>query len=175
MSNNVQTTAQLLSSYVLAKQCSKFPKPGFSNTWITNFQMFKLDWEKAGEPEIKFPIFFGSSIKQESLRKTSTFALLTIPNPVTMWITKNWKILKEMGIPDHFTCLLRNLYAGKEPTVRIGHETTDWFQIWKGVNQGYILSPCLLNWHAEYIMGNAGFDEAQAVIMIPRININNLR
>ena len=88
---------------------------------------------------------------------------------------KLWKILKEMGIPDHFMCLLRNLYAGKEPTVRIGHGTTDWFQIWKGVYQGYILSPCLLNLHAEYIMGNAGFDEAQAVIMIPRININNLR
>ena len=70
---------------------------------------------------------------------------------------------------------MRNLHAGQEARVRTGHGTTDWFQIWKGVYQGYILSPCLLNLHAEYIMGNAGFDEAQDVIMIPRININNLR
>ena len=80
-----------------------------------------------------------------------------------------------MGIPDHFTCLLRNLYAGKEPTVRIGHETTDWFQIGKGVHQGCILLPCLFNLYAKYIMKNAGLDEAQAVIKIARRNVNNLR
>ena len=88
---------------------------------------------------------------------------------------KLWKILKEMGIPDYLICLLRNLYAGQEATVRTGHGTTDWFQIGKGVRQGCILSPCLLNLYAEYIMRNAGLDEAQAGIKIARRNINNLR
>ena len=88
---------------------------------------------------------------------------------------KLWKILKEIGIPDHLTCLLRNLYAGQEATVRSGHRTTDWFQIGKGVRQGCILSPCLFNLYAEYIMRNAGLDEAQAGIKIAGRNINNLR
>ena len=88
---------------------------------------------------------------------------------------KLWKILKEMGIPDHLTCLLRNLYAGQEATVRTGHGTTDGFQIGKGVCQGCILSPCLFNLYAEYIMRNAGLEEAQAGIKIARRNINNLR
>ena len=88
---------------------------------------------------------------------------------------KLWKILKEMGIANHLTCLLRNQYAGQEATVRTGHGTTDWFQIGKGVHQGCILSPCLLNLYAEYIMGNTGLDEAQAKIKIARRNINNLR
>ena len=92
-----------------------------------------------------------------------------------MYYIKLWKILKEMGIPDHLTCLLRNLYAGQEATVRIGHGTTDWFQIRKGVRQGCILSPCLFNLCAEYIMRNAGLDAAQAGIKIARRNINNLR
>ena len=87
---------------------------------------------------------------------------------------KLWKILKEMGIPDHLACLLRNLYAGQEATARTGHRTTDWFQIGKGVCQGYILSPCLFNLYAEYIMRN-GLDEEQAGIKIARRNINNLR
>ena len=86
-----------------------------------------------------------------------------------------WKILKEMGIPDHLTCLLRNLYAGQEATVRTGHGTTDWFQIEKGVHQGCILSPCLFNLNAEYIMQNAGLDEVQAGVKIAKRNINNLR
>ena len=88
---------------------------------------------------------------------------------------KLWKILKEMGIPDHLTCLLRNVYAGQEATVRTGHGTTDWFQIGKGVHQGHILSPCLFNFYAEYIMRNAGLEEAQGGIKIARRNINNLR
>ena len=88
---------------------------------------------------------------------------------------KLWKILKEMGIPYHLTCLLRNLYAGQEATVRTRHETTDWFQIGKGVDQGCILSPCLFNLYAEYIMWNAGLDEAQAGIKIAGRNISNLR
>jgi len=87
---------------------------------------------------------------------------------------KLWKILKELGIPDHLTCLLRNLYAGQEATARTGHGTTDWFQIGKGVHEGCILSPCLFNIHVDYIMRNAGFNEAQAGIMIAGRNINNL-
>ena len=117
----------------------------------------------------------GSSKKQESSRKTSISALLTMPKPLTVWITINWKILKEMGIPDHLTCLLRNLYAGQEASVRTGHGTTDWFQIGKGVRQGCILSPCLFNFCAEYIMRNPGLEEEEAGIRIAGRNINNLR
>ena len=137
--------------------------------------MFKLVLEKAEEPEIKLPTSAGSSKKQESSRKTSTFALLTTPQPLTVDHNKMWKILQEMGIPDHLTCLLRNLYAGQEATVRTGHGTTDWFQIGKGVRQGCILSPCLFNLYAEYIMRNTGLDEAQAGIKIAGRNINILR
>ena len=122
--------------------------------------MFNLDLEKAEVPEIKFPTSAGSSKKQASSRKTSISALLTMPKPLTVWITINWKILREMGIPDHLTCLLRNLYAGQEATVRTGHGPTDWFQIGKGVRQGCMLSPYLFNLYAEYIMRNAGLDEA---------------
>ena len=98
-----------------------------------------------------------------------------MPKPLTVWITTNWKILKEMGIPDHRTCLLRNLYAGQEAIVRTGHGTTDWFQIGKGVHQGRILSPCLFNFYAEYIMRNAGLEKTQAGIKIAWRNINHLR
>ena len=160
---------------MLRKYSSNFSKPGFNSTGTMNFQMFKLDLEKAYDPEIKLPTSTGSSKKQESCRKISTYALLTTPKPLTTWITRNWKILKVMGIPDHFTCLLRNLYAGQEATVRTRHETTDWFQIGKGVHQGCILSPCLFNLYAEYIMRNARLDEAQAGINIARRNISNLR
>ena len=132
--------------------------------------MFKLVLEKTEEPEIKLPTSAGSSKKQESSRKTSISALLTMPKPLTMWITINWKILTEMGIPDHLTCLLRNLYAGQEATVRTGHGTTDWFQIGKGVCQG-----CLFNFYAEYITENARLDEAQAGFKIAGRNINKLR
>ena len=137
--------------------------------------MFKLILEKAEEPEIKLPTCIGSSKKQESSRKTSISALWTMPKPLTVWITINWEILKEMRIPDHLTCLLRNLYAGQEATVRTGHGTTDSFQIGKGVCQGCILSPCLFNFYAEYIMRNAGLEETQAGIKIARRNINHLR
>ena len=133
-----------------------------------NFLMFKLVFEKAEEPEIKLPTSVRSSKKQESSRKISTSALLTMPKPLTVWITTNWKILKEMEIPDHLTCLLRNLYAGQETTVRTGHGTTDWFQIGKVIHRGHILSPCLFTLYAEYIMRNAVLDEAQAGIKIAR-------
>ena len=113
--------------------------------------------------------------KGREFQKTSISALLTMPKSLTVWITINWKILKEMVIPDHLTCLLRNLYTGQEATVRTGHGTTDWFQTGKGVRQGCILSPCLFNIYAEYIMRNAGLEEAQAGIKIAGRNINNLR
>ena len=106
--------------------------------------MFKLVLEKAEKPEIKLPTSVGSS-KKNSSRKTSTSAVFTMPKPLTVWITTNWKILKEMGIPDHLTCLLRNLFAGQEAAIRTGHGTTDRFQIRKGVHQGCMLLPCLLN------------------------------
>ena len=143
--------------------------------WTMNFQMFKLDLEKAEEPEIKLPTSAGSLKKQNNSRKIPTFALLIMPKPLCVDHNKLWKILKEMREPDQLTCLLRNLYAGQEATVRAGHGNIDWFQIGKGVCQGCILSPCLFNLCAEYIMWNAGLDNAQAEIRIARKNISNLR
>ena len=106
--------------------------------------MFKLYLEKAEKSEIKFPTSAGSSKKQETSRKISISALLTMPKPLTVWIKTNWKILKEMGMPDLLTCLLRNLYAGQEATVRTGHGTTDWFQIGKGLCQAVYCHPVYL-------------------------------
>ena len=142
-----------------------------------NLQMFKINLEKLEEPEIKLPTSIGSSKKQVSSRKTSTSALLTMLNlkPLTVQITTNWKIFKEMDILDHLTCLLRNMYAGQEATVRTRQGTKDWFQIGKGVCQGCILSPCLFNFYAEYIMQNARLDEAQASVKMAGRNINNFR
>ena len=131
--------------------------------------------EKAEEPEIKLPTSAGLSKKQENSRKTSISALLTMPKHLTVWITRNWKILKEMGIPDHLTCLLRNLYTGQEATVRTAHGTKELFQIGKRVPQGCIMSPCLFTFYAEYVMRNAGLEEAQAGIKISGRNFNNLR
>ena len=138
--------------------------------------MSKLDLEKAEEPEIKLPTSAGSSKKQESSRKPIYFCFIDYAKAFDcVDHNKLWEILKEMGIPDHLTCLMRNLYAGQEATVRTGHGKTDWFQIGKGVHQGYILSLCLFNLCAEYIMRNSGLDEAQAGIKIAGRNINNLR
>ena len=137
--------------------------------------MFKLVLEKAEEPEIKLPTSAGSSKKQESSRKTS-FCFIDYAKAFDcVDHNKLWKILKEMGIPEHLICLLRNVYAFQEATVRTGHGTTDWFQIGKGVRQGCILSPCLFNLYAEYIMRIAGLEETQTGIKIPGRNINNLR
>ena len=121
------------------------------------------------------PTSDGSWKKQENSRKTSIFALLTMTKPLTVWITIMWKILKEMGIPDHLNCVLRSLYTGQEATVETGHGTTDWFQIGKGVHQGCVLSPCLFNLYAEYIIRNAGLEETQDGIKAARRNLNNLR
>ena len=130
-----------------------------------NFQMFKLVLEKAEEPEIKLPTSVGSSKKAREFQKNIYFCFIDYAKVFDcVDHNKLWKILKHMGIPDHLTCLLRNLYAGQEATVRTGLGTTDWFQIGKGVRQGYILSPCLFNLYEERIMGNAGLDEAQAEI-----------
>ena len=135
--------------------------------------MFKLVLEKAEEPEIKLPTSAGSWKKQESSRNTSISALFDYAKALDCVDNKKlWKILKEMGVPDHLICLLKNLYASQEATVRTGHETTDWFQIGKGVCQGCMLSPCLFNFYAEYIMRNAGLDEAQARIKTDRKNMN---
>ena len=121
------------------------------------------------------PTSIGSSKNQWSSRVTSTSALFTTPKPLTVWITANWKIFQEMRIPNHLACLLRNLYAGQEATVKTRHGTTNWFQIGKGICQGCILSPCLFNLYAEYIMRKAGLEETQAGIKIARRNINHLR
>ena len=140
------------------------------------FQVFKLVLEKAEEPEIKLPTSAGSLKKQESCRKIIYFCFIDYAEPFDgVDHNKLWKILQEMGIPDHLTCPLRNLYACQEATVRTGHGTTDWFQIGKGVCQGCISSLCLFNFYAKYIMRNAGLEEAQAGIKIARRNINNLR
>ena len=138
--------------------------------------MFKLGLEKREKPEIKLPTSIGSSKKKEGSRNTSISVLLTAPKPLTVWITKKlWKLLQDVAILDDLICLLRNLYAGQDTTVRTEHGTTDWFKIGKGVHQRYILSPCLFKLYAEYIMQNTGLDEAQVGIKIAGRNINNLR
>ena len=138
--------------------------------------MFKLVLENAEDPEIKLPTSAGSRKMQESSRKNISFCFIDYAKAFDcVDHNKLWKIVQEMGIPDHLTCLLRNLYAGQEGTVRTGHGTRGWFQIGKGVRQGCILSFCLFNFYAKYIMLNAGLDEAQAGIKIAGININNLR
>ena len=137
--------------------------------------MFKLVLEKAEEPEIKLPTSAGSLKKQE-FQKNIYFCFIDYAKAFDcVDHNKMWKILQEMGIPDHLICFLRNLYAGQEATVRTRLGTMDWFQIGKGVCQGCILSPCLFNLCTEYIMRNAGLDEAQAGIKIAGRNINNLR
>ena len=174
MPKNAQTTIQLHSSHMLVKLCSKFSKPGFSNTWTVNFQMFKLIVEKAEEPEIKLLISIIIK-KAREFQKNIYFCFIDYTKAFDcVDHNKLWKILKDMGIPDHVTCLLRNLYAGQEATVRTGHGTPDWFQIGKGVLQGCIMSPCLFNLYVDYII-NAGLEEAQAGIKIAGRNISSLR
>ena len=140
-----------------------------------NIQMFKLDLEKTQEPEVKLSTSFRSQKKQE-LQKNIYFSLIYYAKAFDcVDHNKRWNILKEMEIPDHLICLLKNLYAGQEATVKTGHGPTDWFQIGKGVCQGCILSPCLFNLYTKYIMRNAGLGETQAGIKIAGRNINNLR
>ena len=135
--------------------------------------MYKLGIEKAEESEIKLPTFIGSQIKQGNSKKTSTSVSLITLKPLT--VDHNKLENSEMGVPEHLTCFLRNLYVGQEATVRTRHEATNWFKIGERVRQDCILSPYLFNLYAEYLMGNAGLDESHAGIKIVRRNINNLR
>ena len=149
--------------------------PGFNNMWTMNFQMFKMVLEKAKASKIKLPTSIGSWKKQE-FQKNIYFCFIDFTKVFnSVDHHKPWKILKEIRIPDHLACLLRNLYAGQEATVRTRHGKTDWLQIGKGVRQGCISSPWLFNLYAKYIMRNAGLEEAQAGIKIAGRNINNLR
>ena len=146
MAKNARTTVELHSFHMIARLCSKSFKLGFSSTWTENFHIFKAGFKEAEEPEIILPTFIGSWRKQASSRKNIYFYSTDYVKAFDC-VDHNelWKILQEMGMPDHLTCLLRNLYAGQEATVRTGHVTMDWFQIGKGVHQGCILSPCLFN------------------------------
>ena len=167
MPKDAQTTAQLHSFHTLSKLCSKVSKPGFNSTSTVNLQMFKLDLEKPEEPEIKLLTSIGSSKKQE-FQKNIYFCFSDYAKAFDCVDgSRLWKIFQEMGIPDHLTRLLRNLYTGQEAIVRTGDGTADWFQIGKGVHWGCILSPCLFNWDAEYIMWNAGLDERKLVSRLP--------
>ena len=140
-----------------------------------NFLMFRLVLEKAEEGEIELPASTGSWKKQE-FQENISFCFIDYAKAFDcVDHNKLWKILQEMGIPAHLTCLLRNLYTGQEATVRTGHGTTDWFQIGKGVRHGCILSLCFFNLYADYIMRNSGLEEAQAGIKIAERNINYLR
>ena len=145
----------------------------FQNIWFFKFDRWKIiyyyfDWDFKVLSEVKE--------KAREFQKNIYFCFIDYAKAFDcVDHNKLWKILKEMGIPDHLTCLLRNLYAGQEATVRTGHRTTDCFQIEKGVHQVCILSPCEFNFYAEYIMRNAGLEEAQAGIKIAERNINNLR
>ena len=140
---------------------------------MVNFQMFKLVLEKIRDQTANILWIIE---KAKEFQKNIYFFFIDYTKTFdSVDHNKLWKILKEMGILDHLTCLLRNLYAGQEATVRTGHGPTDWFQIGKGVHQGCILSPCLFNLYAVNNMRNTGLEEAQAGIQIARRNINNLR
>ena len=174
MTKNVQTTAQLHLSHMLANNAQNSPSQASTvceprtsrcSSWI----------QKRQRNQRSNCQHLLAHQKGKSSSKTSISALLTTPKSLTMWITTNSGKFFKMGIPDHLTCLLRNLYGGQEATVRTGHGTTDWFQIGKGVCKGCMLSPCLFKLYAEYIMRNAGLEEAQAGIKIAGRNINNLR
>ena len=161
--------------------CSKSFNLGFRSTLIQDFWMYKLHWEKAEETEIKLhSLDHGESKETPGGKKKKTkqhtyFCFIDYAKAfVCMDHNKLWEILKEMGIPDHLTCSLRNLYVGQEATVRTLHGTKDRFKIGKGMWQGCILSPCLFNLYTEYIMQNAGLDESQAGIKTAKRNINNL-
>ena len=166
-----------------AKECSNYHTIAFIaytskvilKSLQARLQQFKLGLEKAEESEIKLSTSFGSSKKQE-FQKNIYFCFIDYAKAFDCVDHSKLEILKEMGIPDHLTCPLRNLYAGQDTvrTVRTGHGTTDWFQIGKGARQGCILSPCLFNLYAEYIMRNTGLDEAQTGIKIARRNLRQM-
>ena len=172
MPKNAQTTTQLRSSHTLVM--FKIFQAGLQQYMNHEIPDVQAGFRKGRGTRDQIANTHWIIEKAKEFQKNIYSALLTMPKPLIVWITI-WKILKEMGIPDHLTSLLRNLYAGQEATVRTGHGTTDGFQIGKGVCQGCILSPCLFNLYAEYIMRNPGLEEAQAGIKIAGRNINNLR
>ena len=161
----------------LVRLCSNSFKLSFISMWTEKFQMYKLDLEKAEEPETKLPKSAGSWKKQENCKKCQIYFCFIDYTKAFDCVVHNklWIILKEMGIADHITCLLRNLCASQEATVRTRHGTIDWFKIGKGVCQVCTLSPCLFNLYAECIMWNVRLDDSQAGLKIARKNINNLR
>ncbi|KAF7243638.1 hypothetical protein EYD10_10057 [Varanus komodoensis] len=170
---NVQITAPLHSFHMLAKLCSKSYKLGSSCMWTENYQKYRQGFEEAEELEIKWPTYIGSWRKPE---KNIYFCFTDYAKAFDcVDHNKLWQVLKEMGVPDHLICPLRNLYVGQEATVRTGHGTTDWLKIEKGVWQGFLLSPCLFNLYAERIMRKVGLDESQVGIKIAGRNIHNLR
>ena len=150
--NQYDISPTFLGDTVLTLEMSQLPSSLFRCLLTKNFQMNKLGFEKAETSQIQLPMVVGSWRKQGSSRKTSTSASLTTLKPLTVWITTNHGKFLVMGIPDHLTCLLRHLFAGQEATIRSEHRTTYWFKIGKGVQQGCILSPCLLKLYAEYII-----------------------
>ena len=165
---------QLGSFHMPPRLCSKFFKLGFNSTWTKNFQIYKLGFEEAEEPEIKLPTFIGSWRKGNP-RKNIYFFTDYVKAFGSVDHNKLWNLLKDLGLLDHLPCLLRNLYAGQEAIVRTGNWTINCFQIGKGVQQGCMLSPCLFNLHAEYIMQNTMLEESQSGIKTAGRNINNLR
>ena len=167
MPKNVQTLAQLHSSQA-SKVMLKIIQAWLQQSVNHELPYVQAGFRKRGGTRDQIAnIHWIIKKAREFQKNTSTSALLTTPKPLIVWITTNWKILKEMGIPNHLTCLLWNLYTGQEAKVRTGHEPTDWFQIGKGVCQGCILSPCLFNLYAECVMRNAGVEEAQLETRLP--------
>ena len=174
MPKNVQTTIQLHSFHMLVRLCSKYFKLDFSSMGTKNIQMCKVSLENTEEPEIKLPKFVGSWRKQKKSRKTSTLLHWLHESLDCVDHNNLWKILKEMEISDHLTCLLRNLYAGQEATVKTRYGTMNGLKTGKGVWQGCIMSPCLFNLCAEYFTWNTRMDESQARIKISGRNSNNV-
>ena len=176
MPKNAQTTAQLHSSHMLAsKVMLKILQARLQQYVYCELPDVQAGFRKGRGTRSSYKHLLDHQKSERVPEKTSIFALLTILKHLTVWIIQSGMILQEMGIPDHLTCLLRNLCAGQEATVRTGPRTTDWFQIGKGICEDCILSLYLFSLYAEYIMRNAGLDEAEAGIKIAKRNINNLR
>ena len=176
MPNNAQTTTQLHSSYTLIKVMLKILQARLQQYVNCELADVQAAFRKGRGTRDQIANICWIMEKAREFQKNISFCFIDFAKAFDcVDHNKLWKILQEMGIPDHLTCLLRNLYAGQEATVRTGHGTTDWFQIGKGVCQGCILSPCLFNLCVEHIMSNAGLEEAQAGIKIAGGNINNLR
>ena len=173
---NAHTTTQLHSFYMFAKWCLNFSKPGFIQQYVNHvLPDVQTGFRKGRGSRDQITNICWIIKKAREFQKNIYFCFIDYAKVFDcVDHGKLWKIRKEMGIPDHLTCLLRNLYAGQEATVRTGHGTTDWFLIGKGVRQGCILSPCLFNLYSEYIMRNTVLEESQAAIKVARRNINNL-